>query len=67
MITVKVNGEAVDCPVSSTVADLLRLTEVDTLGVAIAVNQQVLPRAQWHLHELVGDEELQLFKAIAGG
>ncbi|GAA5218101.1 sulfur carrier protein ThiS [Corallincola platygyrae] len=67
MTQVFVNGEAVDCPIGATVAELLRLQQFDTLGIAVAVNQQIIPRGQWHLHELAHQDHIQLFKAIAGG
>ena len=37
------------------------------LGIAIAVNQQIVPRSQWHIRHIQPDDQVDLFQAIAGG
>ncbi|MGB1298584.1 MAG: sulfur carrier protein ThiS [Psychrobium sp.] len=48
-------------------ADLLKTIEVDTSTLAVAVNNQVIPRGQWPSFPLSGNDNINLFGAIAGG
>lgn len=48
-------------------ADLLNTIEVDTSTLAVAVNNQVIPRGQWPSFSLSGNDNINLFGAIAGG
>lgn len=36
-------------------------------GIAVAINQQVIPRSQWDSQPLQEGDTIQLFTAIAGG
>jgi len=36
-------------------------------GIALAVNQQIIPREQWDKYTLQDGDSLLLFQAIAGG
>ena len=37
------------------------------LGVAVAINEQVLPRSSWVSRQIARDDRVELFQAIAGG
>lgn len=37
------------------------------LGVAVAINEQVLPRSSWVSRHIARDDRVELFQAIAGG
>ena len=37
------------------------------LGVAVAINEQVLPRSSWVSSQIARDDRVELFQAIAGG
>ena len=41
--------------------------EAVRLGVAVAINEQVLPRSSWVSRQIARDERVELFQAIAGG
>ena len=41
--------------------------ETVRLGIAVAINEQVLPRCSWVSRQIARDERLELFQAIAGG
>jgi sulfur carrier protein len=62
-----VNDEAVQCEAGLSVADALARLNLDKPGVALALNQQILPRAQWEQQQLQDGDALLLFQAIAGG
>lgn len=36
-------------------------------GIAVAINQQVIPRSLWHSQPLADGDIIHLFTAIAGG
>lgn len=48
-------------------ADVLNTIEVDTSTLAVAVNNQVIPRGQWENCSLSDGDNINLFGAIAGG
>ncbi|MCS2146818.1 sulfur carrier protein ThiS [Scandinavium manionii] len=62
-----VNDERVICEAGIHVAALLAQLDRDKPGVALALNQQILPRPQWAEHPLQEGDALLLFQAIAGG
>ncbi len=37
------------------------------LGIAVAINEQVLPRSSWLTRQIARDDRVELFQAIAGG
>lgn len=37
------------------------------LGIAVAINEQVLPRSSWLSRQIARDDRVELFQAIAGG
>lgn len=66
-ITVAVNGEGRDVPAGSTVADLARILELPESGVAIAVDDDVVPAARWSQVSLRADAEIDVLTAVQGG
>ncbi|MCG7529806.1 sulfur carrier protein ThiS [Psychrobium sp. MM17-31] len=48
-------------------ADVLKTIEIDTATLAVAVNNQVIPRGQWPSYSLCDGDNINLFGAIAGG
>lgn len=65
MITV--NGEGV--PVPGTVADLLqqRMDDPRPHGIAVAVNDEVVPRADWPECRLEAGDRVEIVTAVQGG
>lgn len=61
------NDEHVECENGLHIAALLSQLDRDRPGIALAVNQQILPRAQWAQHTLQEGDALLLFQVIAGG
>ena len=62
-----VNDERVDCESGEPLAALLSRLGWDKPGVALALNQQILPQAQWEDTTLQQGDALLIFQAIAGG
>jgi sulfur carrier protein len=66
---VVLNGAQTDLADGATVQ-----TAVDALdlpaagrGVAVAVDAEVVPRTQWHTHELNDGARIEILRAIQGG
>lgn len=47
--------------------ELLQQLEKDATGVAIALDQQVVPKSRWHNTELTENSQVCIFESIAGG
>jgi sulfur carrier protein len=62
-----VNDERVECETGTHVAGLLSQLDRDQPGIALALNQHILPRSQWTQHPLREGDALLLFQVIAGG
>ena len=61
------NDEPLRCADALTVAALLAQLEQQQAGIALALNQQVLPRERWDHHLLQEGDRVLLFQVIAGG
>ena len=67
-MSLTLNGEQRDETVE-TVVDLLRLhlPESRSQGVAVAVNDTVVPRGEWSSHRLVDGDVVEIVRAVQGG
>jgi sulfur carrier protein len=61
------NDESIHCPDNLTLEMLLEQLRVLTPGIALAINQTIVPREQWGAHLLNDGDQILLFQAIAGG
>lgn len=64
---IALNDESIECADRITVAALLAARGLHAPGIALALNQQILPREQWDRHALQDGDSLLLFQVIAGG
>ncbi len=65
-IAIFVNGAASFMPADSTVAALVQ-AEAAAQPVAVALNQQVLPKRLWGSTQLQPQDQVLLFQLVAGG
>ena len=68
--TVTVNGERRDVPAGAALPDLLRQMDLDpetATGLAVAVNDEVVPRAQWEGCALKEGDRVEVITAQQGG
>lgn len=61
------NDEPMQCVERLTLAALLEQLRMLRPGVALAVNQTIVPRERWAAHLLQDGDHILLFQAIAGG
>jgi sulfur carrier protein len=64
---IQFNDEPLECTEGMTLATLLAQLEQGKAGVALAVNQTIIPREQWSNYLLREGDTILLFQAIAGG
>jgi len=66
---IELNGEPRDLAEGSTVVDAVRATGADPErgGLAVAVNGEVVPRADWPATELTAGQRVEVVQAIQGG
>jgi sulfur carrier protein len=68
-MVVTVNGERRELPPGATVAGLVELVAAapDGRGVAIALADEVVPRAAWETTELADGDRVEIVVAVQGG
>ena len=66
-ITVSVNGQDVDVPAGSTLADLLERLRVDRARIAVEHNLRVVPRAEHQTLRLNHGDRLEIVTFVGGG
>ncbi|MFD9733655.1 sulfur carrier protein ThiS [Umezawaea sp. NPDC059074] len=63
----RVNGELRDLPDDTTVAAVLDLLGAPARGVAVAVDGEVVPRAQWPSTVVPDGGTVEVLTAVQGG
>ena len=68
-MNIKVNGEAKKVSPGLTLHLLLLDLEIDPSrpGIAVAINQEVIPRTQWEETEIPPESEIEIIRAAQGG
>ncbi|MFC7330346.1 sulfur carrier protein ThiS [Marinactinospora rubrisoli] len=62
-----INGEPREVAPASTVADVVRSLTDATSGVAVAVNDQVVPRTGWADTAVAPGDRVDVLTAVQGG
>ena len=66
---IELNGRSVELPAGATVADAVIEAGAngDSRGVAVAVDGQVIRRAEWGKTKLQSDQNVEVVRAVQGG
>jgi sulfur carrier protein len=66
---IDLNGRRVELPSGATVADavLQAGTDGEVRGVAVAVDGEVVRKAEWHQTRLRPDQSVEVVRAVQGG
>ncbi|WP_028535140.1 sulfur carrier protein ThiS [Paludibacterium yongneupense] len=64
---IRLNGETLELDAGCDVHTLLRARDCLHDGVAVAVNQCLLARVRWESTPLSENDEVDVFRVIAGG
>jgi sulfur carrier protein len=66
-VSVFVNGERRELKSLATIADLLLELELPLRGVAVEVNEQLVPRSRHANHQLAEGDRLEIVSLVGGG
>ena len=67
MVAVTLNGVAEDLAAGTTVADLVARHLESPRGVAVARNEEVVPRSQWATTPVTDGDRFEILTAAQGG
>ena len=67
MIVIELNGESRSVTKDHSVQDLINALSLTNQALAIAVNREVVPRAQWATHRFSEGDKVDVVRAIGGG
>jgi len=62
-----VNGKEYRYEIDQTVADLLRDLKLPQNGLAVVINDEIVPRKQLYGHRLQDGDRIEIIRAIGGG
>jgi sulfur carrier protein len=63
---IRLNGESLETR-AQTVAELIEELQFSPQGVAVAVNENVVPRATHSSHQLQEGDQIEIIRAVQGG
>ena len=66
-MNIKVNNKMVTVPEGSSLFQLAQTLELPEKGVAVAGNNQMVPRADWLDKKLAENDQVVVIKAACGG
>lgn len=65
---IQINDVLKTVPPESTLHDLVVSQHKEkTQGIAVAINEQVVPRTQWHETQIQPNDQILIIKATQGG
>jgi sulfur carrier protein len=68
MVQVTINRESFMLPDTGTLADVLPLIDISRPdGIAIAVNDNVIPKSEWQQYRLQPNDKVFVIRATQGG
>ncbi len=67
MITIYVNDSPLEVPKNYNVLDLLKELKSPTQGVAVAIEDTVIPVSAWETHQLNSNNKILIIQAAQGG
>ena len=66
-ITVFINGKENSIPLNSTINDMLKTLNIQSLSIAIAINRNVVPKKEHHTFIIEDNSSIEIIKAVGGG
>lgn len=62
-----INDTPVECPENTTITQLLVQQEIQPVNIAVAINDSVVPKANWDTTVLKDGSRIIIIKAVQGG
>ncbi|TRX66114.1 sulfur carrier protein ThiS [Carboxylicivirga sp. M1479] len=67
-MNITINGQANDMPQNSTIAEVLQhIKQIQTGGIAVAINDTVVPKGKWATSQVAEGDKILIIKASQGG
>ena len=66
-MTVRLNGDERECREGATIADLVEELGLGKKRIAVEVNQDIIPRAEYVQHGLQHGDEVEIVHFVGGG
>jgi sulfur carrier protein len=67
-MNIVINGQATDVPEKTSIDDVLQhIGQLQTGGIAVAVNDMVIPKGQWAKAQINDGDKILIIKASQGG
>ncbi len=67
MLEIELNGAPRQIENGQNVADLIAKLSLSGKAVAVAINREIVPRAQWAERQLQAADQVDVVRAIGGG
>jgi sulfur carrier protein len=67
VIRLILNGESRSLPAPLTVAEVVVQTSQRSSGIAVALNNEVVPRSEWGSTAIADGDQLDIVTAVQGG
>ncbi|WP_459210017.1 sulfur carrier protein ThiS [Aquimarina rhabdastrellae] len=67
MITINVNNQPHTVQNSSSLNELLEQLQIATQGIAVAINQNIIPKTAWNETQLQAEDHILIIQATQGG
>ncbi|MCC8375526.1 MULTISPECIES: sulfur carrier protein ThiS [Photorhabdus] len=64
---ITVNDQPMELMAPLAIQQLLEQLERTQPGMALAINQIIIPRSEWNTHQINDGDNILLFQAISGG
>lgn len=62
-----INDTPVECPENTTITQLFVQQEIQPVNIAVAINDSVVPKANWDTTVLKDGSRIIIIKAVQGG
>ncbi len=67
-MNIYINNKLHEIPAQAKISDALASINISSVkGIAIAINNNVIPKADWEVHPLNADDKITLIQATQGG
>lgn len=67
-MNIYINNKPQDLPVQTNISGMLEVLRITSQkGIAIAINNNVVPGAEWRTYELKDNDKVTLIRATQGG
>lgn len=66
-MTIRVNNVSHEVENSSSLDDILKQLDIQTSGIAVAINEQIITRSKWESTSIQDQDQILIIKATQGG